>query len=274
MRRPTRLVLLGHPVAHSLSPRFQQAALDAVGIPLRFEARDVPPAQFAEALRALHAEGAAGNVTLPHKLAAAAGCEVLSPEAARSGAVNTYWVGDDGRLHGHNTDIGGFDASARSLLEGRVAGRRVLLLGAGGAALAVREAVAAWPDAALAVWARSPVRAAGFVAPLGARGAVIADDAALTNALQEVDLVVNATPLGLHDGDALPLAVERIRAGAAVLDLTYRRDGVTPWVRAARARGLRADDGLAMLVEQGALAFECWFGQPAPRSVMQAAVAR
>ncbi len=284
-------MLLGHPVAHSLSPRFQQAALDAVGIPLRYETLDVPPDALEPTLSALREAGAAGNVTVPHKLAVAARCDVLSPLAERTGAVNVFWTSADRRLHGDNTDVGGFDMAARALLAARTgaepsagdaprgaggSGPRVLVLGAGGAALAVREAVASWPNATLTVVARDATRAAAFARPLGPRAVVLPwdDTLAVHGAAAQADLVVNTTPLGLHRSDALPLDVAQVGAQTAVLDLTYRADGPTAWVAAARARGLRADDGLGMLLEQGALAFERWFGMPAPRDVMWRALGR
>ncbi len=271
----TRLLVLGHPVEHSLSPVFQQAALDASGIPLRYERLDVAPERLAETLAALRAERAAGNITVPHKQAALAACDILTPLAQRVGAVNTFWTDDAGRLCGDNTDVGGFEAAVRHLMPRPLDGLRVLLLGAGGAALAVREAVRAWPEARLIAQARRSGEAAALVAPLGARGAALAPDPdALTTALGDVDLVVNATPLGLRDGDALPLDPALLEPRHAVLDLTYRRGGTTSWVAACRARGIAADDGLRMLVEQGALAFERWFAQPAPRQVMMAAIGR
>lgn len=271
MQLPRRLVLLGHPVSHSLSPLFQQAALDHLGIALRYEAQDVAPEALADVLRAVRTESAAGNITVPHKQAALQSCDVVTPLAQRVGAVNTFWTDADGRLHGDNTDVGGFDAAVAALLPRDLAGVRVLLLGTGGAALAVREAVRGWPQAQLLVHARRDEQAAQFAAPLGARAKAVA----LTpDVCADVDLVVNSTPLGLHPDDPHPLAPESLGRGTAVLDLTYRRSGTTTWVSACRARGLRADDGLRMLVEQGALAFERWFRIPAPRATMLAAIGR
>jgi shikimate dehydrogenase len=235
----------------------------------------VVPARLAESLQALRAASAAGNITIPHKQAALAICDVVTPLAARVGAVNTFWTDPEGRLCGDNTDVGGFEAAVRALVPRSPDGLQVLLLGAGGAALAVREAVAQWPDATLHVWARRPEQAGEFVRPLGERARVVASsDAALARIAASVDLVVNATPLGLRADDAMPLAPTLLGAGQAALDLTYRRDGTTDWVAACRARGVAAEDGIRMLVEQGALAFERWFGLTAPRAVMMAALGR
>lgn len=275
MRPPRQLVLLGHPVAHSLSPLFQQAALDACGIAMRYDTRDVAPDALPAALDALRAAGAAGNVTLPHKTDVLARCDEVTPLARRVGAVNTFWVDDAGRLCGDNTDVGGFEAAVRAVCPRDLAGLRVLVLGAGGAALAVREAVASWPGATLAAWARNAEQSQRLVAALGARGhAVPADVEALAAAARSADLIVNATPVGLASHEGMPMPVAAIPDGVAVLDLTYRRGEPTPWVAACRARGLTADDGLRMLVEQGALAFERWFARPAPRDVMLRAVGR
>ena len=272
--RPTRLVVLGHPVEHSLSPVFQQAALDAAGIGLRYERLDVPPDSLAVSLKALRAEPAAGNITIPHKQAAVAHCDALTPLARRVAAVNTFWTDEAGRLVGDNTDVGGFDAAVRALLPD-VRGLRVLVLGAGGAAVAVREAVSQWPDASLLAWARRAEQAIALAAPLDARARAIVGGAdALAAALDDSDLIVNATPLGLRADDPSPLDVQLLTARHTVIDLTYRRGGPTALVAACRARGIRADDGLRMLVEQGALAFERWFGVAAPRDVMMAAIGR
>jgi shikimate dehydrogenase len=265
---PRRLLLLGHPVAHSLSPVFQNAALRALGSDLRYEALDVPPERFAETFRTLALDGAAGNVTVPYKAAAAEACNQIMPLARRVGAVNTFWtVG--GRLVGDNTDVGGFHAAARALLGAEPRELRVALLGAGGAAAAVLAAVAEWPASTVAVWNRSPERAVRLAAAFA--GVATAAEF-LATAVRGADLVVNATTVGMRD-DEVPFHPAILARRAAVLDLVYR-PGETAWVRLARARGLRAADGLTMLVEQGALAFERWLGVPPDRAAMWAALRR
>jgi shikimate dehydrogenase len=265
---PRRLLLLGHPVAHSLSPVFQNAALRALGSDLRYEALDVPPERFAETFRTLALDGAAGNVTVPYKAAAAEACNQIMPLARRVGAVNTFWtVG--GRLVGDNTDVGGFHAAARALLGAEPRELRVALLGAGGAAAAVLAAVAEWPASTVAVWNRSPDRAVRLAAAFA--GVATAAEF-LATAVRGADLVVNATTVGMRDDD-VPFHPAILARRAAVLDLVYR-PGETAWVRLARARGLRAADGLTMLVEQGALAFERWLGVAPDRAAMWAALRR
>jgi shikimate dehydrogenase len=139
---------------------------------------------------------------------------------------------------------------------------KVGLLGAGGAAAAVVAAVESWPSATVRVCNRTGTRARALCERFGAF-AQSTDDA---RDLADADLVVNATSIGMRD-DATPFDVTTLRDGARILDLVYRRGG-TPLIRAARARGLAAADGLAMLVEQAALAFERWFGVAPDRATM------
>lgn len=269
--RPGRLVLLGSPVTHSLSPVLQNAALDAAGIALRYEAVEVLapdlPAMFASLARS----GGAGNVTVPHKVSAAALCATRTPVAERVGAINTFWTAADGTLVGDNTDVGGFDLAARRLLDRDPRGLTVAVLGAGGAAAAVCEAVSSWSECRLVLHARTHARTHARAERLAERYRGIATVVSREiEALEGVDLLVNATPLGI-EGSLMPIAVETIPKQVAVMDLTYRR-GRTPWVNACRARGLRAEDGLPMLVEQGALAFERWFAVAPDRDAMWRAV--
>lgn len=249
----------------------QGAALRAAGIDATYVARDVLPDELAATVAELRARNCAGNVTIPHKQAMAALCDRLTEAASAAGAVNTFWI-DEAALVGDNTDIAGFDAAARALVDVTDARRdtplRVALIGAGGAAAAVAIATRSWPNTQLTVWTRRADAAAAFTQRFAhARAA-----ASLRDAVRDADLVVNATPIGLHD-DALPFAVDALAADAAVLDLVYR-PGETDLVRSARARGLRASDGMAMLVEQGAAAFARWFGIEPDRSVMWEALGR
>jgi shikimate dehydrogenase len=265
-KRPGRLVLLGHPVSHSLSPVFQNAALKASNIPLVYEALDVTDRELRTVIRQLKASNAAGNVTIPHKIAVHDLCDHLTDLAAKVGAVNTFWF-DAKKLHGDNTDVGGFDAAARALLGGETVGARVVVLGAGGAAAAVLAALEEWPDAKATVVARHKEKAAALAKrfPDVARA-----EKNVERAVRGATLIVNATPVGQHD-EAQPVDVALIPKSAAVLDLVYRRGG-TPWVRAARDKGIRAADGLPMLLEQGALAFHRWFGGEPDREAMRLAL--
>jgi shikimate dehydrogenase len=140
---PSRLVLLGNPVSHSLSPAFQNAALRHGGIPLTYEAIEVAAPDLGHVLALLAEDNAAGNITIPHKEAALALCARLSPLAERVGAVNTFWIERDGALVGDNTDVGGFETLVRSTMDGLPHGR-IALLGAGGAAAAPRASKESW----------------------------------------------------------------------------------------------------------------------------------
>ena len=264
---PSRLVLVGHPVAHSLSPRFQNAALRAAHIPLAYEALDVAPAHLASTMLALRESGAAGNVTIPHKLAVAAICDVLTPAAARAGAVNTFWV-EDGRLVGDNTDIDGVEAAVTVLLGAPPRDTRVALLGAGGSAAAVLCAAETWRGVRVSIVARTRSRAEALARRFGPVAAVVDSPAA---AVRDAMLVINATPVGLGGDSALPVDPQLLQPRAAALDLVYAAGG-TAWVRAARARGHPAADGLTMLIEQGAAAFVRWLGVAPDRDAMWSAV--
>ena len=265
MSLPGRLVLLGHPVRHSLSPRFQNAALRAAGIQLTYEALDVPPHTLSDVLRQLRAARAAGNVTVPHKAAVFAACDRHTAIASRTSAVNTFWH-EDGALVGDNTDVAGFDALANKVLGSVPVGARVALLGAGGGAAAVCAAVEQWPSVRLHVYSRTARRTVG----LAKRFPWIWVAQTPVECLDGATVVVNATPVGLS-GEDMPVAVEQLPRDAVVMDLAYRA-GLTPWVVAARAAGHRAADGLEMLIAQGAEAFERWFGQSPDRDLMRAAL--
>jgi shikimate dehydrogenase len=259
---PGRLVLLGHPVAHSRSPRFQNAALQAAGIPLVYETMDVAPDALVATLAALRASNAAGNVTIPHKEAFAAQCSRLSPIARRCAAVNTFWH-EAGELHGDNTDVGGVDAIALALLGSARATASVALIGAGGSAAAVLAAAERWGAASVRLYNRNMDRALALAARFPLVTTVVNT---AEQALAGATLVVNATPIGLRD-DEHPVPLELLGPDCAVFDLAYRA-GETAWVRAARSAGHRAADGEGMLVEQGALSFERWFGVEPDRDAM------
>ena len=259
---PGRLVLLGHPLGHSLSPKFQNAALAAARIPLRYEALDVEPSAFEDVVQSLRSQRAAGNVTIPFKERMHDACDYLTPLARRVGAVNVFWIDDGDRLFGDNSDVGGFDATVTTLLGERPRDSAIGVLGAGGAASAVLAAVETWPGCSAHVYNRTPERARLLCERFSAFAQPVDDIGAIAGA----QLVINATPIGLRD-DSFPLDPALIAPGAAVIDLVYR-PGESAWTRAARARGHRACDGLPMLIEQGALAFEQWFGFEPDRSVM------
>jgi shikimate dehydrogenase len=260
---PGRLVLLGNPVSHSLSPTFQNAALRAAKIPLEYEALEVNKSGLRPLLRDLKKVSGAGNVTIPHKFSVCERCDELTELAARVGAVNTFWF-HAGRLHGDNTDVGGFDAAARALLGVEPSGARVVLLGAGGAAAAILAAAEAWTGATVSIVARNAARAEALARRFPDVARI---ETSAQRAVADATLIVNATPVGQRE-DEQPLDLSMISRSTAVMDLLYARGG-TSWIRAARARGNRAADGLTMLLEQGALSFQRWFGIEPDREAMR-----
>lgn len=260
---PGRLLLIGHPVSHSRSPAFQNAALRRAGLPLTYEALDVLPAHLQRLASSLRTSLAAGNVTLPHKERFVTFCDRLTPIADRVLAVNTFWI-EDGALVGDNTDVGGFEeAIERAFGSGR-RWPRVALIGAGGSAGAVLAAAERWFGTEVRLWSRTHARAMSLARRFDA---ICTPVVSVRDALEGADLVVNATPLGLEPGDALPVFIQDLPPRSAVFDLAYRR-GETAWVLAARGAGHPAADGLGMLIAQGALSFERWFGQAPDRQAM------
>jgi shikimate dehydrogenase len=268
IRGTTRLcAVLGFPIEHSRSPQLLNAAFAAAGVDAVMVPLGVPPEDFAAAVAGLRAMRALGaSVTVPHKLAAAALCDELSPAAREIGAVNCLRFEGE-RITGHNTDEGGFvDGLAAAGFDPR--GKRAVLLGAGGAARAVAYGLraAGVPDDRLAVIARHPERVAWTAAEPWSVDR-------LREAFAAADLVVDCTPAGLGDGEAafvaaLPLDALRPAAWAATL-IYHRR---TIWLERARGRGHSTVDGRAMLVHQGARAFAIWTGRPPPIEAMARAL--
>lgn len=265
IRGSTRVAaVIGWPVEHSRSPpmfeaAFAASAIDAVMVPIGVPPESLPV--VIEALKAMHALGA--SVTLPHKLAAAAMCDELSPSAREIGAVNCLRF-EGGRLFGHNTDCHGYvDALVADGFKPE--GKRCVVLGAGGAARAVAYGLRAADAAAVDVIARRPQQ----VAWTHARPWTVV---ALRDAFARADLIVDATPMGLADRDddvamidALPLDI--LPSAAWVSTLIYHRRPLL--LERAAARGHAIADGRGMLVHQGARAFALWTGQVPPIDAMR-----
>lgn len=258
MQVRSRFAVLGDPIEHSLSPAIFTVAFRHLGIAATYERRLIPANRerlLSRCLTEIAASGG-GNVTLPHKRAAAGLVDLLLPDAIRTGAVNTFWTDDSGRLAGDNTDVGGFLAAVGSFERLSLDGASVLVLGAGAAARAVVTGCADAGAARLHVLNRTAVRAEEMVAELspGVRLRTIRGDQALD---VEYDLVVNATSLGLRASDPLPLRLEEVSAQYA-LDLVYGPAG-TAWTAHADRLGMAAQDGITMLVRQAILSLDRWF---------------
>lgn len=258
--------VIGDPVRHSLSPVIFNAAFAVLHLDWVYVAFEVPEGGAPDALAAMRSLDLAGlNVTMPHKTAVADACDDLTPDAAALRSVNTVVPMGADRLLGDSTDGEGFIRSLREAGH-EPGGRRVLLLGAGGAARAVALALGREGSAVTVAARRSD--AASAAAALAPAGDVIEWDAIRLLA-PDADLIVNATPLGMS-GDALPLGPEDLHRGQVVADLVYHPLD-TPLLKAAREAGAEAVGGLGMLVHQAALALERWTGERAPVGVMRAA---
>jgi shikimate dehydrogenase len=263
--------VIGDPVGHSRSPAILNAAFEATGIDWVFVGFPVRAGAAADAVNAMRTLGIIGmSVTMPHKVGVIDALDSLSGTASRLGAVNCI-ARDGEQLIGHNTDGDGLLASLRA--EGvEPSGSRVVVLGAGGAA---RAAVLALGDAGAAevvVANRSPERGAAAAGLVRNGRAVGLDEGpeALTALLAHADLLINATPVGMADGDATPVPREALHRGLVVSDLIYHPSR-TPLMEAASEAGAQAHNGLGMLVGQAAAAFSIWTGLPAPIGAMASA---
>ena len=269
----TRLfALLGDPVSHSLSPVFQNAALRALGLDGVYVALRCASDDVAGLVVGLARAGGGGNVTVPHKEAAARAIERQTEAVEATGACNTFWL-ERGQVWGDNTDVHGVSRAVEAVLGRSAEGARVLVLGAGGAARGAVYAFARDGAERIVILNRTTDRAREMVERFGDRGTRIdvarsADDLAS----DAFDLAVNATSLGLHAGDPLPLSIGQGPRIGAALDLVYSRTGETPWVRAARDVGIPAADGTEMLLHQGAAAFRRWWNADPPIEAMRAAL--
>lgn len=272
-----RAGLIGDPVGHSISPVFQQAAFDALGIDARYEAWRIPLADLTERVASLRAADMLGaNVTVPHKQHVIPLLDELDDAARAAGAVNTI-VNRNGRLRGYNTDTTGFIDALQRDLGFDPAGQRVAVLGAGGSARAIVWTLVHAGAANVLVLNRTLERAQELVAEVApSRGTAgpLPDDGALEpDTLADRALIVNCTPLGMRNSprelDA-PVVAAAIPEGSAVMDIVAN-PMETPLMRAALTRGCRVLGGLSMLVRQGAGSFQYWTGRPAPLDVMFAA---
>jgi shikimate dehydrogenase len=273
MSNPDRYAVIGHPVGHSRSPFIHSRFADQTGQSLTYGTIDARPGEFAAAVRHFLAEGGKGlNVTVPHKEAALQLADELTPRARRAGAVNTLALRDGGKLLGDNTDGAGL---ARDLLNNHrinIAGRRLLLLGAGGAARGAVAPLLGLKPSEMTIVNRNVIRArelAESFSDMGRLRAIGYPD--LGN--EPYDLVINATAASLAgELPALPPGI--VSSRSICYDMYYGRDE-TPFTRWALQRGCaRALMGLGMLVEQAAESFYLWRGvRPDTASVLSALTA-
>jgi shikimate dehydrogenase len=270
-----RVVLIGHPVSHSLSGAMQQAAFDAVGIDAQYELWDRTPMAFPDAIEEVRGDGFLGaNVTIPHKERVVPLIDKLTEEAQATGAVNTL-TREGRRLVGHNTDVPGFVVALDKLVGRQKMPRAAVVLGAGGGSRAVVYGLIRAGFQRVIVFNRHLHRAEGLVKHF-ARSASHMElkampwhESIIEAELAKTKVLINATSIGLN-ADVSPVPAEVLTGDLLVLDLIYNR---TRLLRDAESAGGVAMDGETMLLHQGAAAFALWTGQAAPLEVMGGALA-
>jgi len=281
LKPPIRLGVFGHPVAHSLSPQMQNAALEKSDLEMRYARFEIAPDELQESVELLRGLDFIGvNLTVPHKIAALALVDEADETARQIGAVNTIKK-DKGKLRGFNTDGKGFSRAIREEFSVDLRDLRVLVFGAGGAARAIALECAKENCERLVIANRDPQKAnqmveslRGFFAgprvlgPVPRLQSIAAEEAALRFQIANTDLVVNATPLGLNHGDAAPIPARLLAPHLMVYDTVYA-SGPTALISGAIEAGARTASGLSMLLHQGALAFEIWFDRAAPIEAMR-----
>ena len=268
--------VFGHPVAENPTGVMQEADFRAAGLDWRYLTIEVTPDGLADAVRGIRAMGFRGiNLTIPHKLAIMEHLDEIAADAQKIGAVNTVRRDGD-RLIGENTDGKGFLRGVREEAGVDPRGKRVVLLGAGGAARAIAVELALAGAADIRVYNRSAERGQAMVRDLVSRTGAQADFRlwdAPCGVGPDVDILVNATSIGLYpDVDAMPDVVFGDLNPALLACDVIPNPPDTPFLRTARARGVQTLDGLSMLVYQGVIGFELWTGEKAPEDVMKQAL--
>jgi shikimate dehydrogenase len=281
---PIRLGVFGDPVEHSLSPQMQNAALKHCKIDMQYARFHISPNELRDAIDLIRKVEFVGvNLTIPHKVAALELLDSPDENVKRVGAVNVIKV-EGGKLRGFNTDGRGFARAIREEFSVDLRDLRVMILGAGGAARAIALQCAKENCERLVITNRSFEKAqkladelrdffAGpkVLGPVARLQAIPLEEAAIRFQIGHIDLVVNATPLGLNRGDPSPIPARLLAPHVMVYDTIYSAER-TPLVSAAIEAGARAANGLSMLLHQGALAFEIWFQREAPIEVMRRAI--
>ena len=271
--KPARLAVIGYPVGHSASPRMHQPALDEARIDARYVAVEVEPGQVAEAFRRMRDLGFIGcNVTVPHKFDAMEACDEIDEAARMLGAVNTVRFDAD-LTRGSNTDGYGFEQAVRESLHFELAGKSVLIAGAGGGAggaIAAHCVLAGVKRLVLANRTVSKIEAlAARLSEIRTEVITAGLDAPdLSELASGCDLLVNTSSLGLKPGDSSPLPKSCFRSGQAVFDTIYE-PSLTPFLAAARDASAKVANGRDMLLHQGVKAFNFWFPDTDPEAAMR-----
>lgn len=274
--RTGTIAIFGDPVEHTLSPAIHNAAFESLGLNLVYSAFHVRPSDLKAAVASIRALGFAGaNITIPHKEKVMRFLDVVDRHAREIGAVNTV-VNKKGRLTGYNTDGAGYILSLREETGFVVRGKKVVILGAGGASRAIFRALLDAGPATVVISNRTPKRAEGLAKEFGKLfkrteiRTVPFEKGSLGAEARDADLVVNTTSLGMTGQGRLDFPVASLPKGSVVSDIVYR-PLLTDLLKKARSRGLKTHDGLSMLVRQGAIGFELWTGKKAPVKLMKKA---
>jgi len=281
---PVRLAVFGDPVAHSLSPQMQNTALKTCKIDMQYARFQISPDELQSALDLIRELNFVGvNLTTPHKIAASKLMDEIDDNVRRIGAINTVKI-DNAKLRGYNTDGKGFARAVRQEFAVDLRDLRVMILGGGGAARAIalqcaREncerlviANRAFDTAQkLAEELREYFAGPRVLGPVPRLQAIPWEETAIRFQIAHLDLIVNATPLGLNRSDPSPIPARLLAPHLMVYDTVYG-EGRTSFVSAAIEEGARVANGLAMLLYQGALAFEIWFEREAPIEAMREAL--
>jgi shikimate dehydrogenase len=271
---PTRLAVLGDPVAHSASPPMHNAALTALGIAAEYVRLHIRPEELAETFSLLPRRGFIGvNCTIPHKPQALQLVQQVDDTARRAGGVNTVVVGSDGKLTGHSTDGAGFSRAVKECFALSLRDVSVAVLGAGGGAGRAIAMQCAFEGTSRLVLVNRTLDKIGPLAEEiaieypGTKVATASFDS--TKALAGCDLVVNCTSLGMKAGDPSPVPAEHLASGQVLYDTIYTASR-TPLMLAGDEIGARSANGLPMLLHQGVLSFEIWFHREPPVEAMRA----
>jgi shikimate dehydrogenase len=283
---PIRLGVFGDPVAHSLSPQMQNAALRAFKINTQYARFHIRANELRSALRFIRELDFVGiNLTVPHKIAGLTQIDLADESASRCGAVNTLRL-QQNKLIGGNTDAEGFSRAVRSEFSIDLRDLRVMILGAGGG---TGHAIA-WQCALencerLVLVNRTPPKTSALIdrlrsffagprvlGPVARLEAVQWDETVVRAQLADIDLIVNATPLGMNPSDPVPIPARLLAPHHIVFDCVYR-PSKTALLRAADEAGARGANGLSMLLHQGVLSFSIWFNRDAPIEAMRSAIA-
>ncbi len=279
------LGLLGHPLSHSLSPALHNAALQFAKLKGEYSLFDIEADEIDHWLKNIYAQGVSGfNVSIPYKQRIYKWAVQKTKEATLSGAVNTVKIESDGQISGHNTDVIGFQLSCKEAFNVSLSGKSALIIGAGGAARAVIVALAQMGLKKIQVKGRDFAKVSLLISEMEKKLAEEKEESFKTISLcqyndqreNEIDLVINASPLGLVEEPApnwLNQLIDSMPDDCLCFDLVYGKDKFKPMVsRLAIKRGLQAIDGLPMLIHQARFAFEYWTGINVPSEVLYRAI--